>query len=252
MSFEGVYRRLGVVIVEHALDEDRDLREMGRAFRDRRERTSISHPQWGGETAAEIRPIAFKGIPTDLADWLETHPVFLRLASRLLAAPASLVHIRPVNEANPAHWLMPWRQMRQIAVAERYRLNGFRNWSERDDGWLVEPPQWVLEQSVVLRVYLDNCRAFDGPVEVLTSSHKSGRLKRVEISEAARDKRALTCLCDRGDILAVSPLALRRRHRASAIKQRRVLEMMFTAATLPDPLAWPSLTPDLEDLPDFE
>lgn len=249
MGFEAVYSKLGVVIIEHALDDDRDMAEIDRAFGPRTSASPLTefHRSFG-ETAdaatAQTAPIT--ALPADLTDWLETHPVFINLATRLLAAPAQLVRIEAVDETKPAHWLAPYRQMRQIAVHDRHRVAGFRNWTLRNETWLVEPPSWVLEQSVVLRIYLDNCSAFDGPFEVLTSTHEEGRMKRVEISDAAKSKRALTCLCDRGDILALSPLALRRRHRANRSAQRRVMELTFSAAALPLPLMWPSLLPEIE------
>ncbi|MEO1694555.1 MAG: phytanoyl-CoA dioxygenase family protein [Pseudomonadota bacterium] len=250
MGFETVYKRLGVVIVEHALDDDRDLVTLDRAFRPKDElgdgAASARTGADGAHDSALTTTPPLTLLPADVADWLETHPVFINLASRLLAAPASLVRIVPVDETRPAHWLAPWRQMRQIAVHERFRVAGFRNWSERDGVWLVEPPDWVLQQTVVLRVYLDDCRALNGPYEVLTSTHDQGRMKRVDITEAAKDSKALTCLCDRGDILALSPLALRRRHRASRIGKGRVLELTFSAAKLPDPLHWAPLVPELE------
>ncbi|MEO0729110.1 MAG: phytanoyl-CoA dioxygenase family protein [Pseudomonadota bacterium] len=258
MGFETVYKRLGVVIVEHALDQDRDLAALDRAFgpvergsfgvgsRGVSSSPSSSDHATSDSALTATNPVSL--VPADLADWAETHPVFINLASRLLAAPAQLVRIVPVDETRPAHWLAPWRQVRQIAVEERFRVSGFRNWSERDGVWLVEPPDWVLQQTVVLRVYLDDCRALNGPFEVLTNTHEQGRMKRVDIAEAAKESKALTCLCDRGDILALSPLALRRRHRASKLNRGRVVELTLSAANLPEPISWAPLVPELETL----
>jgi len=255
MSFESVYKKLGVVIVEHALDEDRDLFHMDRGFGARRAPTArdlapveplrVNVSEWLGLSSGALNP---DEIPADLADWLETHPVLIRLASRLLAAPATLVRVDCIDGRNLANWLSPWRQVKHVSLAERHRVTGFRNWSEQGPVWMAEAPTWVLEQSVTLQVYLDACAEDDGPVEVLTGSHDKGRLKRTELSELVREGRALTCLCARGDILALSPLAVRRRHRARETSQRRVLEMTFTAATLPQPLTWASLTPQLDQV----
>lgn len=239
MGFERVYQKLGVVIIEHALDDERDLGTMDRAFAPR---ASLQHETLG----AVYHDLLEDAFPADVSDWLETHPMLIRLASRLLAAPANLVQIAARDEREPAHWLVPWRQMRSVRLAERHRVSGFRSWSEKDGAWLAEPPLWVLEQTVLLRIYLDDCRAFDGPTEVLVDTHGGGRLRRVEIAEAAREKRAMTCLCDRGNILALSPLALRRRQRATKQRQSRVLELTFSAATLPAPLNWAPLIPELE------
>jgi hypothetical protein len=238
MGFERVYQKLGVVIVEHALDEAHDLKTMDRAF--------LPRPAHGGAYGLADEYDLQDGLPADLADWLETHPLLLQLASRILAAPAQLIRVSARDEREPAHWLVPWRQMRTIRVTDRHRVAGFRSWTEKDGAWQVEPPLWVLEQTVLLRVYLDDCRAFDGPTEVLVNTHGSGRLRRVEIAEAQKEKRAMTCLCDRGDVLAISPLALRRRQRATKPRASRVLELTFSAAKLPAPLEWAPLTPDVE------
>ncbi|MGF1649747.1 MAG: hypothetical protein ACFCUN_04800 [Hyphomicrobiaceae bacterium] len=244
MSLERQFRRSGVAIVEHALDPDTDLATMDRAFR-RQPRSVVRMPFSDGAESGRLGSPTLQ-IGADFADWLETHPALLCLATRLLAAPARLVRIAPAEDVQREHWIAPWRQSKTIAVASRHRVTGFRAWVERDGHALVEPPVWVLQQSVILQVYLDDCRAFDGPLEVLEGSHLDGRLKRVEIAERARTLRSMTCLCDRSDILALSPLAVHRRHRSNGTTRQRVLKLMFSAASLPPPLEWASLTPDID------
>ncbi|MEO1264464.1 MAG: phytanoyl-CoA dioxygenase family protein [Pseudomonadota bacterium] len=129
-------------------------------------------------------------------------------------------------------------------------MNGYRNWVEKDGYWQVEPPEWVLEQTVALRIHLDEALENNGPLEVLPDTHGLGRLKRADIAARARKVKPMTCLCARGDILVMSPLAVHRSQRARDPQARRVLHLEFSAAKLPEPLRWAPLTPDLVDLPE--
>ena len=235
MGFESVFRKIGVVIIEHALDKSADLAAMDKAFAVR--------PRFKSADGSLLQDMP---LAPDLADWLETHPALIDLASRLLAAPARLTDIT-INEGAPSGSILsPWHQRRRITVAERHRVRGYRGWTEDGHVWLVEPPAWVLEQTVVLRVYLDPCNAQSGPLEVATKTHQHGVMKRQDVLRRAKAARNVTCLCERGDVLALAPLAARRQHRSLLRRRVRSLDLTFSAAVLPPPLEWASLTPDIE------
>lgn len=235
MTFETYYREQGIVIVEAALS-DEDLVMMERAFPPDGTRHGAGHRSGHRQN----------DIPADVMDWLETHPVLIEMASRMLAAPAQLVRALTFDKTEAANWFVPWHQDREIAVAERKRVAGFRNWTPKDGYWQVEPPVWLLEQMVTLRIHIDRCRAEDGPLEVVPSSHEYGRLKRAEIASFAADFEHRTCLAERGDIVAMSPLIIHRSCRAKAPTQRRTLHLEFCSATITPPLEWAPLSPQLE------
>ncbi|MEM7776180.1 MAG: phytanoyl-CoA dioxygenase family protein [Pseudomonadota bacterium] len=242
MTFESHYHSYGVAIIEWAL-EPADLTAMARAF--------TSAPRRQGNEVLRLRsglgssPGA-RAIPADLADWLETHPVLIEIASRLLADPARLVRILAFDKTVSANWFVPWHQDRIIAVEDRKPVLQFKNWSRKQGCWHVEPPIALLERMVTLRVHLDPCEERDGPLEVLPGTHAFGRLRRSDIGNVAATLAPQVCLADRGDILAMSPLTVHRSRRAKNPSRRRVLHLEFAALDLPEPLRWASLTPDLD------
>ncbi|MEL6872563.1 MAG: phytanoyl-CoA dioxygenase family protein [Pseudomonadota bacterium] len=240
MSFEAFFQKHGVAIVEFALGDD-DLTRIENAFAGA---SSDDSETTGSNTRAG------QALPADFVDWLETHPALIEIATRMLAAPASLVQIKTFDKTPSANWFVPWHQDRAIAVANRHRLNGFKNWVARDGHWTVEPPVWVLQQTVALRIHLDATDETNGPLEVLANTHSQGRLKRNEIAAEALSTTPMTCLCSRGDILVISPLAVHRSQRAKSPSARRVLHLDFSAAALPAPLNWAPLQPERAPLPE--
>jgi len=234
MSVETFFTEHGVAIFEDVLCEG-ELSQMGRAF---------GH----GSQAASGRQDA---LPADLIDWLETHPAMLDLASRMLGEPAQLVRILTFNKTPDANWFVPWHQDRTVAVARKHDCSGFQNWVEKDHYWQVEPPVWLLERMVTLRIHLDSCTSDQGPLQVLSRSHRLGRLARADVTAQAKLLQTITCVADVGDILVMSPLTVHRSRRATEPTSRRVLHLEFAASALPAPLEWaPLFNPEAVDVTD--
>lgn len=88
----------------------------------------------------------------------------------------------------------------------------------------------LVTGGVTLRVHVDDCDADSGPLEVVPGSHRAGILNRLEARLSVARTGSSLCLADRGDIVAVSPLTLRRRQRARTPgKRARVLLLDYVA-----------------------
>ena len=128
----------------------------------------------------EVRRLA-EAFPLDMA------------AGRRLPDPASLLRstslAAQLSEALPSHravravafdkslatnWALPSHQDRVIAVQARHDVSGFVNWTKKDGCWHCEPPLWLLERMVFLRVHLDPCDATTGAMEIAPGSHALG------------------------------------------------------------------------------
>lgn len=244
MTFEHHYQEHGVAVIEWALQSS-DLNMMARAFRPRRKpsRDKSFVPVFNsvGGRSPSSEPVS-----ADLADWLETHPVLIEIASRLLGTRARLVAISKSGQRPMMNWFVPWHQDRTIMVAARAPVPSFRGWSRKGNVWQVEPPAELLRQMVTLSIHLDACGDSDGPLEVLPGTHGRGRLRRSEIGTAAAIRAPEVCLADRGDILAISPLTVHRSRRPKTPSRLRIIHLKFSGCDLPAPLAWASLTPELD------
>jgi ectoine hydroxylase-related dioxygenase (phytanoyl-CoA dioxygenase family) len=86
---------------------------------------------------------------------------------------------------------------------------------------------------LAVRVQLDDCTASNGPLQVLSGSHRFGKLGPQAIDERGRLAAAANCVGDRGSIVAFKPLLLHRSSRATEPGHRRVIHVEFAASELP-------------------
>ena len=137
-----------------------------------------------------------------------------------------------------ANWRVTWHQDLTIAVREFQRVPGFGPWSEKAGVPHVQPPVEILERILTVRVHLDDCGPRNGPVRVLSGSHRVGRLSPSGIDAWRHGAQAVECVAERGAILAMRPLILHASSPATAPEHRRVVHLEFAAEELPEPLAW--------------
>jgi hypothetical protein len=102
----------------------------------------------------------------------------------------------------------------------------------------VQPPVDVLESLLAVRVHLDDCGVDAGPLRVVLSSHRSGRLDADEAQALRAEHGETVCMAARGDALLVRPLLLHASSRARSPARRRVLHFLFGPARLPHGLVW--------------
>jgi len=157
------------------------------------------------------------------------------------AAVRTLAHapgVRTLAEAVLANWKVIWHQDLSIAVRERGDAPGFGPWSEKAGVTHVQPPATLLERMLAVRVHLDACTADNGPVRVLSGSHRSGRLASDAIEQWKAATEPVTCVVPRGGLLAFRPLLLHASSPALHPAHRRVVHFELAAEALPHGLAW--------------
>jgi hypothetical protein len=142
------------------------------------------------------------------------------------------------DKSAATNWALGWHQDRTIAVAERVEVPGFGPWSVKAGMVHVEPPFALLERMVTLRIHLDSVDAGNAPLLVAPGSHRLGRIPEAEIDSAAARCGTLACLAERGDIWIYATPILHASAAAAQPRRRRVLQVDFSADSLPAPLAW--------------
>jgi ectoine hydroxylase-related dioxygenase (phytanoyl-CoA dioxygenase family) len=220
---------------------------------------AIAAQGWG-VTPALFPQLAVDRVVSELAPYTETglarggvrnlldvSPVVRELARRdevrgvaeaVLGAQCFAVRAILFDKTPQANWKVIWHQDLTIAVKERASVIGFGPWSEKEGVVHVQPPVEVLERMLAVRVHLDDCGAENGPVRVLSGSHRVGRLSGEAIEHWRASQLPVDCLAERGGILAFRPLLLHASSPAASPAHRRVLHFEFAADDLPGPLEW--------------
>lgn len=167
------------------------------------------------------------------------HQLALDLKNRLLPG----TDYRPVrsilfDKTKEQNWPVAWHQDLTIALSEKRDTPGFGPWSTKDRVVHVQPPADLLSKMVTFRIHLDETPATNGALKVIPGSHRLGRIPSAGIPDLEKHD-AVTCECQPGDLLLMSPLILHSSPRSNSPGHRRVLHFEFAPedALHPD-LAW--------------
>jgi hypothetical protein len=136
-----------------------------------------------------------------------------------------------------SNWLVAWHQDLMVNVDRRAAdLPGFGPWTTKA-GWVaVQPPVQVLENTVTIRLHLDDCDATNGALKVVPGSHLGGVVPADTI--AAHTATATVCAVPAGGAMLMKPLLLHASSRSTSDRPRRVIHLEFSATELPAGLAW--------------
>jgi hypothetical protein len=137
-----------------------------------------------------------------------------------------------------ANWKVAWHQDLTIAVRERREVEGFGPWSEKAGVVHVQPPAYVLERMVTVRLNLDPCGPENGPVNVIAGSHRHGRLSVDEVQRRRTGEPAVSTCLGAGGVLLMRPLLLHASSPSTSPAHRRVVHLEFAAGELPGGLEW--------------
>lgn len=169
---------------------------------------------------------------------LATTPPLWRLATLVLGPTSAAVRAMIFDKTPDANWKVSWHQDLTIAVQRRVEVLGFGPWSVKAGIVHVQPPATVLERMLTLRLHLDTCMEDNGPVRVFPGSHNAGRLREEDIAHWRAERSPVTCLAQRGEVLAMRPLLLHSSSPARSPAHRRVVHIEYAGVTLGHELEW--------------
>lgn len=156
----------------------------------------------------------------------------------MLGRKARVVRGIYFDKHRDANWKVAWHQDVTIAVREKTEVEGFGPWSIKAGITHVQPPVWVLERMLALRLHLDYADLTNGALHVLSGSHKYGRLSARDIQTMKEKCRVVTCPVPAGGVMLMRPLLLHASSAATHPRRRRVLHLEYSASELPGGLAW--------------
>jgi hypothetical protein len=171
-----------------------------------------------------------------LARRVRTHP---RVADFIPDTHAA-VQCTYFEKSRKKNWLVSFHQDQSIPVAERIEHPALTGWSEKEGVLYVQPPADVLSDMVAVRVHVDRCGEADGPIKVLSGSHRLGAISAEQVPAVRSNRAEVACVAGRGTALIMRPLLLHASSKASGSSRRRVLHFLFGPRALPYPLRWPT------------
>jgi|SRR5215217_1536186 len=160
------------------------------------------------------------------------------LARRLLGAAARPVRALFFDKTPERNWALGWHQDRTIAVRHRGETPGFTAWTLKSGIAHVVPPFDYLERMLTLRIHLDPAGPDNAPLLVAPGSHRLGRVAEPDIPAAVERLGSRLCLAQAGDVWAYSTPILHASARSLKPARRRVLQLSYSADTLPNGLEW--------------
>lgn len=136
-----------------------------------------------------------------------------------------------------ANWGVDWHQDLAIPVKTKRAVADFGPWSIKGGVPHALAPATVLENMLTVRLHLDDAAAVNGALQVIPSSHLSGRISDQGIAQWVQERLPVMCAVSRGGVLVMRPLLL---HASAAAQtaQRRVIHLEFAAGELPQGLTW--------------
>ena len=137
-----------------------------------------------------------------------------------------------------ANWKVPWHQDLTIAVRERRDVVCFRCWSLKRGVVHVQPPAELLGRMIAIRIHLDDCDEYNGPLRVIPGSHRHGRLGATEIDRLTKQGHEAVVTARSGGAALMRPLLLHASSPAVSPRHRRVLHFEFAAEELQGGLEW--------------
>jgi len=136
-----------------------------------------------------------------------------------------------------ANWYVTWHQDIIINVKEKIETDGFTGWTKKSGVHGVCPPEEILNNTITIRIHLDDAKESNGALKVIPGSHQK-KLSDEEISLIAQNSFSQVCEVDACCVHVMKPLLLHSSSKATTQKHRRVIHLEFNTMELPNSLEW--------------
>lgn len=138
-----------------------------------------------------------------------------------------------------SNWFVAYHQDLTISVDEKFEVEGFSNWTKKQNQFSVQPPNYILENIFTVRIHLDDTTAENGAVKVLEKSHLYGICRTESINWS--NEKEVVCEVNKGGVMLMKPLLFHASTRTTNQMRRRVLHIEFSNLMLNNNLEWSEL-----------
>lgn len=135
-----------------------------------------------------------------------------------------------------SNWFVALHQDISISVKERVAAAGFGQWTQKEGIIGVVPPVGILENTLTVRIHLDETDGNNGGLQVVPGSHRWGIVRKETLDRAALH--VVTPRVPAGGVMLMRPLTLHASRRSALGGRRRVIHLEFCNQALPQNLEW--------------
>lgn len=175
--------------------------------------------------------------PQSVAGLASVQATSARVRERL-GPSARVVRALLFDKAPATNWALGWHQDRVIEVRARVDVDGFGPWTVKAGRPHVAPPVALLAGMLTARLHLDPVDGDNAPLLIAPGSHRQGLVPEHAIAAAVAAHGRFACHAMAGDVWLYATLILHASERAARPRRRRVLQLDYSAASLPGGLAW--------------
>lgn len=140
------------------------------------------------------------------------------------------------DKPKQSNWFVPFHQDLSISVDKRADIENYTNWTFKKGQHGVQPPLKILEDTITMRIHLDDTNALNGALKVIPKSHNKGVL--LKTSKYWQIDNEHICNVNKGGVMLMKPLILHASNKTTNNKQRRVIHLEFNTNLLHPPLNW--------------
>jgi ectoine hydroxylase-related dioxygenase (phytanoyl-CoA dioxygenase family) len=141
------------------------------------------------------------------------------------------------DKSPDANWLITWHQDTALPLCEKVEALGWGPWSTKEGIIYSHAPASALERVVALRIHLDDSDQGNGPLRVISGSHRYGVLSDQQVETIVGKVEHVTCLIKQGGIIVMRPLIIHASSKSQSEDPRRVLHIEYaTTETISRPL----------------
>lgn len=140
------------------------------------------------------------------------------------------------DKPGKSNWFVSYHQDLTISVDNKLEIEGFQNWTTKQNQFAVQPTLDILENIITFRIHLDNTTHENGALRVIENSHSKGIYRPENINYDFEME--TICEVGKGGVMLMKPLTLHASNRTKNEKRRRVIHIEMSNKNLPDGLNW--------------
>lgn len=140
------------------------------------------------------------------------------------------------DKPSGSNWFVSYHQDLSVSVDRKLDIKGYENWTVKKEQYGVQPPVQILENTVTVRVHLDDTDENNGALKVIPQSHLNG-IVRTDSPTLQKDNEAF-CKVSQGGVMLMKPLTFHASNKTVDKRRRRVIHLELNRYQLEEPLKW--------------